>query len=355
MKFVLAFWLFLVLPFCSKSQIDIFKADTIYYISTNPVSSGMFTPLLIDLNNSCNSESETTIDLYTHNVPDAFLITTLDTTPILQTPFFGASCPMPNFNCFSGYIYIEESNFSFPPLIPNNHAFQSLDFKSLGRINFISSEQKLLFWILPNPLVYTNFAFYIHPTIYTYSAPPVEVFIGSYACDSLNLYEFSTPNSSFPCDTIFIDGIRYTNEQIGDIFDTIYHASNTWLEYTFHQSNETFYITSDTTIERTGINAHGCEYSEFLTVIAYFPTKVYIPNAFSPNNDGINDYFEAYTETPIEKQRIQIFSRYGGEIYDSSLFSWNGGDYPPDVYVYLITLTFHGKDYIFSGDVTLLR
>ena len=353
MKTIISF----LLVFCSLSLFGqkTFKTDTIYYISISPLDSVYFKPMVLDLRNSCNSESSTTIDLYTHNVPDAFHITTIDTTLIVETPFFGALCPIPNFPCQLGYIHVFEDDVIYPNTVPVNHEFNQIPREQIGRITFFSSEEMVYFWITPNPTMFTNFAFYVHPSTYTYSKEPVEIFIGEYVCDSVGLYEIRTPNSSIPCDTIFIDGVRITDFVNGENFDTIYTPSKTWIDYDFQDRKERFFISSDTIIERTGINAHGCQYSEILTIFVYYPMEVYIPNVFSPNNDGINDYFEAYPKDQVDKQNIKIFSRYGGLIYESNLFSWNGGEYPPDVYVYLITLTIHGKDYLFSGDITLLK
>jgi len=50
-----------------------------------------------------------------------------------------------------------------------------------------------------------------------------------------------------------------------------------------------------------------------------------IPNAFSPNKDGINDYFKILG-TEITGCHIKIFSRWGEKIFESSSpgFAWDG-------------------------------
>ncbi len=50
-----------------------------------------------------------------------------------------------------------------------------------------------------------------------------------------------------------------------------------------------------------------------------------IPNAFSPNGDGINDVYEVIGNVNCEVKRMIVFNRWGGKIYESdSIFKWNG-------------------------------
>ena len=64
--------------------------------------------------------------------------------------------------------------------------------------------------------------------------------------------------------------------------------------------------------------------------ITFFPCEiceVYIPNAFSPNDDGFNDFFEAYTPCEMENFNMKVFDRWGGILYDSGLGlngKWDG-------------------------------
>jgi gliding motility-associated-like protein len=59
--------------------------------------------------------------------------------------------------------------------------------------------------------------------------------------------------------------------------------------------------------------------------------KIYIPNAFSPNNDGINDRFFIDIDDPfVQIDYLNIYNRWGQLIHssnfnvDSSMPSWNG-------------------------------
>lgn len=97
--------------------------------------------------------------------------------------------------------------------------------------------------------------------------------------------------------------------------------------------------------------------------------KVYIPNIFSPNFDGTNDYFAPIAISPNVQtiKSFRIFSRWGGLLYEGSDFiadpfsgGWDGTfkGKPVDigVYVYLAEILFLDGEVIkYSGDVLLVR
>lgn len=62
-------------------------------------------------------------------------------------------------------------------------------------------------------------------------------------------------------------------------------------------------------------------------VEVYGPCSIYIPNAFSPNGDGINDFFEI-SNSRFEWMSLQIFDRRGNAIYEVSgemqSVNWDG-------------------------------
>ena len=91
---------------------------------------------------------------------------------------------------------------------------------------------------------------------------------------------------------------------------------------------------------------------------------IYIPNSFSPNGDGRNDYFNISTIVEFESFQIQVFNRIGQVVFASNdpFFKWNGTSdnndfyYLTDVYVYLISYTDNnGEVENERGHITLLR
>ena len=96
--------------------------------------------------------------------------------------------------------------------------------------------------------------------------------------------------------------------------------------------------------------------------------KVFIPNAFSPNDDGINDFFVPKVGLGVAQiQNMMVFDRSGNMIYQRASFDaedesmgWNGfyrnNALPTGVYVYQMDLVYvDGEVLQYSGDVTLIR
>jgi len=79
--------------------------------------------------------------------------------------------------------------------------------------------------------------------------------------------------------------------------------------------------------------------------------EIYVPNAFSPNGDGINDIFQIkfpHSTFNLQHLTISIFDRWGGEVFSGEGVSsgWdgrkNGKDCPGGVYVYKIVFSLDG-------------
>ena len=90
--------------------------------------------------------------------------------------------------------------------------------------------------------------------------------------------------------------------------------------------------------------------------------RLYIPNAFTPNGDGLNDFFSLNSRL-VTQLNIQMFDRWGGLLYasDNINFEWAGTDtqgaeLPEGVYTYLVrAIGYDGKEIIRTGTVTLIR
>jgi gliding motility-associated-like protein len=105
----------------------------------------------------------------------------------------------------------------------------------------------------------------------------------------------------------------------------------------------------------------GCKDTTFKNIIIGDDFGIYIPNAFTPNGDGINDVFSPKGHG-INKFEMFIYDRWGNVIFHSREFGrgWDGkirgSDAGNDVYVYLIKVKdLNGKQREFKGHVTLLR
>ncbi|TKC04262.1 Ig-like domain-containing protein [Pedobacter frigoris] len=88
---------------------------------------------------------------------------------------------------------------------------------------------------------------------------------------------------------------------------------------------------------------------------------VFVPNTFTPNNDGKNDVFLVYGNT-IAKMKLRVYNQWGQFIYESLSIQngWDGtykGDMQPNgVYVYYLDVEFNdGTKTTKKGTITLLR
>lgn len=81
------------------------------------------------------------------------------------------------------------------------------------------------------------------------------------------------------------------------------------------------------------------------------------PNIFTPNQDGVNEYFEVpdlpKNNCRSEFQHINIFNRWGDLVYSSANreFQWSAQDNPNGIYYYIIQ--FRGFEY--KGTITVMR
>lgn len=111
----------------------------------------------------------------------------------------------------------------------------------------------------------------------------------------------------------------------------------------------------------TAINAAGCDSTVCQPVSALINPLFDIPTAFSPNNDGINDFFEI-KGFGIINYNMKIFNRWGQLVFESNnpRVSWDGrfkgAVQPMDAYAYVVNIEFSdGTKANKSGSVTLLR
>ncbi|TAD80997.1 MAG: gliding motility-associated C-terminal domain-containing protein, partial [Bacteroidetes bacterium] len=108
--------------------------------------------------------------------------------------------------------------------------------------------------------------------------------------------------------------------------------------------------------------ANGCVGTDNTVVVANNCKLVFIPNAFSPNGDGLNDVFRPTFGVPVTGYQASIFNRWGQQILLSTETlkgwdgRWNGKDAPIGVYYYIIRFTDGaGVRHERNGSVTLLR
>lgn len=81
----------------------------------------------------------------------------------------------------------------------------------------------------------------------------------------------------------------------------------------------------------------------FLEIADECPCDIFVPNAMTPNADGLNDLLEVVPSCPITEFRLKIYDRWGGLVFESDDLRdrWNGGQNQyyvrDDIYFYKLT------------------
>ena len=104
--------------------------------------------------------------------------------------------------------------------------------------------------------------------------------------------------------------------------------------------------------------------SSFTTFVKVLPDEksVFIPNIFTPNNDGLNEGLFVRS-IRIKFMDFRIFDRWGKEVFytNDQNIPWtgkdkNGNDLANGVYAYLLEAVFNnGKERVFKGNITLVK
>jgi gliding motility-associated-like protein len=108
-------------------------------------------------------------------------------------------------------------------------------------------------------------------------------------------------------------------------------------------------------------NAWGCADTIVKTITVENGFNIYVPNSFTPNQDGNNDTFYAKA-TGIAKYNMIIYDRWGEKVFETTdvLKAWDGTfkgvDCKSDVYVWkLYARDLTGEVKNMNGYVTLYR
>lgn len=91
------------------------------------------------------------------------------------------------------------------------------------------------------------------------------------------------------------------------------------------------------------------------------PSYLIIPNAFSPNGDGKNDYFNLLSSGNIVIKEFAVYDRWGNEVFRDNTGYWGwDGKYKTEymeigTYFYYVRYSENGIEKIKKGDVSLVR
>jgi len=115
----------------------------------------------------------------------------------------------------------------------------------------------------------------------------------------------------------------------------------------------TYYIT---------VTQNSCEASDTIQVTSGGDCDIYIPSAFTPNNDNLNDNFGVIDNVTLKYYSMQIYSKWGELIFTSDDVSkkWDGTfkgkKMPNGSYLWMLNYTnIRGRKFYEQGMVMLIR
>jgi gliding motility-associated-like protein len=118
----------------------------------------------------------------------------------------------------------------------------------------------------------------------------------------------------------------------------------------------------------TASSADSCTASDSVTVHVLKKRDVFVPNAFSPNGDGINDLLTVFGGREVVSVRqFKVFSRWGALVFVQKDFQPNqvtagwdgtfkGKELKPDVFAWFAEIEFvDGAVVVYEGDVAMVK
>lgn len=184
---------------------------------------------------------------------------------------------------------------------------------------------------------------------------------------SLNVSVFPKPIAEFRYSPFEpkagVDEVVFNNASLGD-------EQNTWTWFFMSPYSDTiaavatsklFELAGNYPVALLVTNTWGCIDTVVKIIQVEDDYSIYVPNSFTPNNDGLNDIFQA-KGTGFTDYTLEVYDRWGEVIFTSHNFQtgWDGNykEQGPkcDVYVWKIGLkTLSGKTKTLTGQVSLIR
>ncbi len=185
-------------------------------------------------------------------------------------------------------------------------------------------------------------------------AEPPEIFVALEAQVQIDLGDSYQLNALTTLPTSEIESIVWTPSETLSCDDCLNPIATP-----FQQTSYEIVVTSK----------DGCVASAIVTLLVRKNVDIYVPNAFSPNGDGINDVFHIYTggNGVAKINSFLIFSRWGEKVFELYDFPPNNPDYGwdgkyraavmnPAVFAWFTEVELiDGSVKLLKGDVTLMK
>jgi gliding motility-associated-like protein len=118
----------------------------------------------------------------------------------------------------------------------------------------------------------------------------------------------------------------------------------------------------------TVIDTQGCTATATQKIVVKKDRSVYVPTAFSPNNDGVNDFFMVFAGANVQQiKSFEVFNRWGGKVFSANAFppndytfGWDGKfrgkPLNDNVFTWSLIVDYiDGKSELLTGDVVVMK
>lgn len=185
-----------------------------------------------------------------------------------------------------------------------------------------------------NPIAHSN-----DLTMISYQSP-----VADFAVSSV---EQSILNPDFSFTNLSTNAVSYVWNYGDSLTDTLFQSTHTYTEPGSKQ------------VSLVAISQEGCIDTAFTTLEVNDIITLYIPNSFTPNNDGINDNF-VITGNGLPEFNLRIFNRWGQNIFNGNSSSvWNGRyqskQVPSGEYIYFLKFNDPLFNKTYTGTVAVIK
>ena len=121
-------------------------------------------------------------------------------------------------------------------------------------------------------------------------------------------------------------------------------------------------LQEDITYTLSVTTPEGCKDDDIIHIKIFRGSKIAVPGAFTPDNDGLNEILRPVAEGIKTLHFFSIYNRWGNQVFSTKTMNtgWdgnhNGTKQPPGVYVWMLRATdYAGKQYDLKGTSVLVR
>ncbi|MBL7828643.1 MAG: choice-of-anchor L domain-containing protein [Saprospiraceae bacterium] len=142
---------------------------------------------------------------------------------------------------------------------------------------------------------------------------------------------------------------------------------STWLSCMDCSNPSVYNLEYANFFEIRAIDSLGCRAEDQILVSVEKPRKVFVPTAFTPNGDFVNDLLLVHGQKTSKALNFRIYDRWGEIVYEAKDFAFNdetigwdgtfrGQPMDPGVYVWVLEVEYvDGETEVYKGNTTLIR